>query len=300
MAVTYHSVSTTSWATEIADGNSLQINKPSGLSVGDLMVAHIGRVNSGSSTNTVSEPAGWASIASGDLADATSSVSSRAYYKVASSGDVAASTFDFTNSTGFPVRMVCGAIYRISGQYGNPTGVGASGSTGTPTFANTITPTAGNNLLLLLIVGEGNAESGSVASYAIATDNPTWTERYDVYGNGTAVFGATDGDGVFAGATAPRVVKTATGNSSATITDLTQKSACVIVEVSPNPNATASLTPLIVSSSLGGTASGTANVTVAPLIATSTLPEETVTTQAAKVTNQAKSTAATVTNLSKS
>jgi hypothetical protein len=300
MAVTYHSVSTTSWATEIADGNSLSIDKPSGLSVGDLMIAHIGRVNSGASSNTVTAPAGWGLIDGADLSDTDSTASTRAYFKVADSADVAASTFSFTNSTGFPVRMVCGAIYRVSGQYGDPVGEGATSTGATPSFANTVTPRATNNLLLMLITAEGAGASGSGTTYAIATSNPTWTERYDIFGSGDAVFGVGDGDGLLLGATATRPEITATGNSSVALTTITQKSACVLIEVSVNPNATIVVSPLVLSSVLGGSGSGAANVTVTPLTATGTFPNATITTDDSGITNQSKTSATGVVNQSKS
>lgn len=180
---------------QTSSSNTLDISKPTGLSVGDLMVAFVG---SGNATTT--PPAGWTSIFSANnyvLA-----------YKVADSSDVAASGFTFTYSISTTARQ--GVIARITGQstanIGNYSHNYTTGSTTHTT--TTITPTQKNSLILLFDTGSGSGSGNTVSSYSIVNDNPTWTTDLNANYSTTTL-------GIFM-AHATRLQNTATGTATVT------------------------------------------------------------------------------------
>lgn len=169
MSVAFQSKSSTA----ATASNSVVITKPTGLSVGDLMVSHIGKTGTSATITLLS---GWTTI----LNITNSNHRIHTMYKVADSGDVAASDFTFTGSG--TSAFTGGAIYRIDGfDTGNI--IDASNSTtwsGSSADVNaTITPSAGSLLLMLISAGAGDYNTTTISSQAIATSNPSWTEDYD-------------------------------------------------------------------------------------------------------------------------
>lgn len=77
---------------------------------------------------------------------------------------------------------------------------------GTPSFANTVTPTIANCMLVFSVLARQDSSSGT-SGYAVTTDNPTWTERLDT----------TSSSVTCAVATADRTATSATGNSTVTL-----------------------------------------------------------------------------------
>lgn len=198
MSVTVQSVSTTNYTS----ASSINITKPTGLAEGDLMIAFIsGTSNSDSNINV---PTGWTSIDS----STNGGESWKCMYKVADSSDVAATQFAFTNTDG---EYIGGGLIRITNAHidfsvkSKQTILNAANGVFN---ASTITPALANSLILFFAVNLGSA--GTSSGYAIATDNPSWTEGYD-FGS-TAP--ATDLSMVFAYANRPET--TATGNFSYT------------------------------------------------------------------------------------
>ena len=207
MAVAVQSVSSNSFA----PGLSVTINAPSGLAVGDLMVAVISERDSGT---TCTPPSGWTTL----LETKTPTPSVASYYKVATSGDVSAGNFTFSFS-GAGATTTNGCILRITGYNAtNPiTQYAAAQTSGAnPSFANTITPATTGSLL---IMGIGTESSTGSSNYAIVTSNPTWTQIVS--------------NSLFAVAYATRTQTTATGNSSITNTDASE-SACHLIAVRPS------------------------------------------------------------------
>lgn len=93
-----------------ATGTSdIAIPKPSGLAVGDLMVAFVTFSRTAASTPVM--PAGWTSITNVNSDTASTFHHSRAAWKIADSSDVAASTFTFTG----PYNRATGEVHRIIG-----------------------------------------------------------------------------------------------------------------------------------------------------------------------------------------
>ena len=303
MAVAYESVGLSGWEGN-ASSETLVITKPTGLAVGDLMVAHLTAISKAATTAIWTTLSGWTLLGSGEGTNAVNqSCRLDVYYKIAVQADVDATNFTWTSGTGD--KWCNGQIYRISG-HGGAGGISmaADGNTGgTETYTNTLTPPA-NSLLLFLVSAGDNAASGSIATYAITTSNPTWTERYDEYGDATAFLGAGYGDGVTAGATASRPEATATGDSSCDITNFAAESVGVIVAIGPSVSVTVSPAVMVANASVqtgtGFAVTGTAVATPAVMVANASVQAPTVTTAAPKWRNTDKSAAGSVVNPDKS
>lgn len=170
-AVTYQSSQT-------ADGTtSVVVTKPTSLAVGDLMLGQVAaRDNSGGSVS-ITPPSGWSVLTT--ESDSGNGIRFETYYKVATSGDVAASNFTWT-ATG--AEGMVGAISRFT----NPSSTtpidqsqDSLGSGAGYTSLSGITPTkaAGTMVIFAFYLA---TTSGTTSTYAIATNNPTWTEAYDL------------------------------------------------------------------------------------------------------------------------
>lgn len=203
MAVAFQSVSTKAFA----NGTSTVIDKPTGLAVGDCLIAHVVAFTSvAQESNVFNTPTGWTSVNSASITDAGANtvVKEFCFSRIATSADVAATNFTFTWSGSS--TSLGGALYRISGSNPTPVTVSASASVedqASPFSASaSVTPTEADSLLLFLVAGNG---ATAFNSYSIATSNPSWTEDYD-YTDG--------GSNSIAGAHASRPQITATGNAS--------------------------------------------------------------------------------------
>ncbi len=162
-------------------GSTITITKPTGLVVGDLLVAVLGAVKIGA-TNTFSTPSGWTLIRqpSGTITTAAS------FYKVADSSDVSASDFTFTNNQSSIIAQ--GVLYRID-DFDTSTVVDGSNevaadAAATTTVVTGVTPSTTDDLLIM--AGQQNGGNNDFSAYAIATSNPTWTETLAVNGFGVA------------------------------------------------------------------------------------------------------------------
>lgn len=173
----YPVVESVSTAT-IATSNAITITKPSGLAVGNLMVAGV-LSGIGVTTRTWSPPAGWSGVQSSAQEFSNLSV----YTKVADSGDVAASNFTFTLS-GTWAGYTAGSILRISGV----ASVGSSEKDSeyppsSATFSYTANTAAlSPESLAVLVFGQDDLTLAATATYSAYTITPsaTLTERVDV------------------------------------------------------------------------------------------------------------------------
>ena len=301
MAVAYESVSIGTWEGN-QSGETLVITKPTGLAVDDLMILHMSSVGDTGDPGTYGWTAtGWTQVLSNADTSTSPKIVMDVWKKTADAGDVAASDFTFTHNEN-DVGWTNGAIYRISGAVtGNiQTASSLVRADTTPTYANTITQTYPDSLLLFLVTAVDNAASGSVASYAITTDNPTWTERYDSYADSAAFGGAGYGDGLMAGATAMRTATTATGDATVTLTNFDGSVGALII-IPPVVNITQTPTVLSATFSVEApTITGDANTTPTELSATFTVQAPTVSFPTPTYTNLAKSATSTFTNPDKS
>jgi len=171
MAVpTYQSIGTVS---RIAASTDVVIPKPSGVAVGDILVAYIGYRES--SVRTVNTLSGWTY-----LHGASATVGMYAFWKTADSGDVSASNYTFTGSGNLTTASGC--ILRISGQAtGNEivSEYDADNVTSTTlTYTTAVTPSTPESLITMAFVGRG-ASAPTLSGYT-TTPSATFTERADL------------------------------------------------------------------------------------------------------------------------
>lgn len=221
MAIAYQSIATTDF-NEVSP-STLTITKPSGLAVGDMMIAYI--VWDTSDTTAPTLPSGWTQL----LHDTTGTKSAWAY-KVAVSGDVAASNFAFTFAG--TVTASGGSIMRWSGVGLINAGstVRVNSSTSTPSFAGGITPSVADSYL---IMGYHSPYTHTVSNHAIATDNPTWTEIMDEQN--------VSPDLTMSLAYASRPETTATGNFTVTTSSTHDDHNGVLIYLSPRTDVNLSM-----------------------------------------------------------
>jgi len=179
-----------------AGATTITITKPTGLAAGDLMVAAI---HSYTIAGTVTPPSGFTQLDQ----DTNGTFQQTVYWKIADSADAAAANFTWTFQNS---NSHVGGLMRITGHDPqSPITTSASDASvvndQTPDLAVSVTPTYANSLLLLLLSRTG---ANGTSAYAVATDDPTWTETWDV-GDGTMNISAASG---------PRAQTTATGNAS--------------------------------------------------------------------------------------
>lgn len=231
MAVAYESIGSGTSTT-----TSLTVTKPTGLAEGDLMLAGIVVEYGGGNTTTVNTPSGWTKISAVNVAADCELAS---FYKVADSSDVAASNFTFT-ATAIGFGEMIGNIVRIS-DYGIIAGndeFAESNSSTTLTISGGFTPTRSNTLFVGFLSKSSTISTGDFTAIALATDDPTWTERTDaVFGNGSGSY-----DTRLAVYTASRSAATATGNI--TLTNVASDNARYLgIVVSVAPSQSGSVTP---------------------------------------------------------
>lgn len=230
VAVVAHTITTP------ANSTSCAPTKPTGLAVGNLMLAQISMRRE----RTLSAPSGWALVGS-ESRVVTDLMTSAIYYKVATSGDVAASSWTWSWSDN--AENIC-AITAFSG-VDTTTPIGASGgstnsSTSTTIAAGSLTPTTANSMLAIFATAGGE---DAVSGYQIATSNPgSWTEQYD---QNTAL----GNDLTVSMAYAIRAATTSTGAAQATF-GLSRISVGHIVAINPaSGDPTATPTPTTTSTS---------------------------------------------------
>jgi hypothetical protein len=209
-----------------ANSTTCVIVKPTGLTVGDLMIAQVVSKLPGTA---VTAPGGWTQIRQ-DVSG--TSVRSALFWKIATSSDTSATNFTFTTG-----KESNGGV--ITAWYGHDPTTPIDANNGQGNAASTtvtspgIIPSVANCVLLMICgVGDRNTQSG----YAIAIDNPAvWTERYDLQidpGSKCAL--------ALGSATRPQT--TATGNGTAT-TSASTANVGQLVAIRPAPPSNISNTP---------------------------------------------------------
>lgn len=173
-APTYQSIGTVS---RIAASADVVIPKPSGLAVGDFMIALV--FFKEGSARSVSTPSGWS-----NLHGTNQETSIYTFTRTADASDVSASNFTFSGSGN--LTYAAGAILRVTGQavgvevHGNELDHDNVNET-TKEFTTAITPRTAQSLVVLGFGGWSAATVGTptVASYA-TTPSVTYTERCDL------------------------------------------------------------------------------------------------------------------------
>ena len=225
MAVAFETIQT---ATNNASG--LTITKPTGLALGDFMVA--GLTVSGNTNPVLSAPAGW------DLLNTKTIKANQArtsiFTKVAEASDVSATNFSFGGSTAGTGFVVVGFVMRIS-DYGIQSGFVTADGDNTTLSTGDMTPTRSNNLMVIITASASASDVSPPTSsgYELDANNPTWTERADVGLNNTDM-------GTIAVATATRPEATAIGSASFTLSESKNLSISLL---SLSSSASGSITP---------------------------------------------------------
>ena len=209
MAVTVESTTTSAFS---SGSTSFSQNRPTGTTDGDLLVAIVFTGNDNGTTDlTVSSaPSGWTLVEQTKTTISGGSnnpVNVYTYEKIASSEP---SSWTWTLSTSGSQYYYAGSVFRIS----ESSGITASDedtvdNNDSPSFTTGLTPTGANNLFIMATVATDISSGGhSTSSYAITTDNPTWTELLDTQSDttGTTILASV--------AYATRSESTSTGNWS--------------------------------------------------------------------------------------
>lgn len=195
-------------AGNLALANTVTLTKPTGLAVGDLMIAYIA-VSSGSNPS-LNVPSGF-TLGASTTFSAASGGRLFAYYKVATSGDVAAANFTFSEAAG-GIGAISGFIDRITGvnQTTPLTGTTTNQITTSGTTGNFpgMTTTVANALVIQCAV---YVSSGAVGGGDFSNVAPS----------GSALQGNNNQPGfnsVFASAGFTQAAAGATGNKTASVT----------------------------------------------------------------------------------
>ena len=143
------------------------IDKPSGLMVGDLMVAVISVVRS----NISGVPTGWTLVGSNNLSYNFCSI----YKKIATADDVNATSFTWTSS-----YNGSGVIYRIS----------QADFEKVETGTGSITPQSNNNIVLVIgLASDDDNDATTFSAYSVTGGmSPTFTEDLDAYNTSSAYY----------------------------------------------------------------------------------------------------------------
>lgn len=206
---------------------TLTITKPTGLAVGNILVASI----FGSGGGDVSTPSGWTSLITVNTDYDVSRA--RCFIKTADASDVAASNFSFSNTFG---GLCYGILSRLSGaSFDQIVTYNRSNSSTSSVSYSGLTPNYADSLYLIVSAfANGGSSSPYFSSYAMATSNPTWTEQTE-YDNGGGYASSL--------ASANRNATTATGNISLNISGLNGSSDVYSYLLVFLPNVSASATP---------------------------------------------------------
>lgn len=209
--------------TAVSDNiGTVTITKPTSLAVGDKMFAGITVDADGGGTQlaSITTPAGWTQEALLDLF-AVGRSALGVYSKTADSADVAASNFTFTGTGDTGSMTMAGIIARVTnwgGEAGQTSATSVAASTTLTMTGITPSPVEASSLYLVFATRISSTPlSVSVSSVAIATSDPTWTERTEISGDGNSR------DTTLALYTATRVETTATGNYTVTFNNTTNQ-----------------------------------------------------------------------------
>lgn len=197
MAIAVQTVSTTPFT----EGTNITLNKPTGTQDGDLLIAVW------IATDFVdSVPSGWTQESHSSLGIGYEFY---VYSKIASSEGAS-----WTWGIGGTNENRTGMVMRITGHLSSsyfdqfdPSSVVSNDNT--PTGDNTITPSVANSLVAFVVVSIQAGEAATASGYAIATDDPSWTEQADLFDDVN--------NHVFAVATARRPETSATGFPSCSV-----------------------------------------------------------------------------------
>lgn len=264
-------------------GSNITINVPAGTTNGDLLLAFVAQASQDVNIDT---PTGWTLEGTAD--PGTGQI--RCFSRVASSEPA---NYTFSRGAGTNPDGWDAIMYRISGQIsvspitaGSDTNINEDGTS--HVFAAGITPASANTFFFIgYLLNDGATASVTISSYAIATDNPTWTEDLDAGISGNGMMGAASATG--------RTQSTATGDVTVTLSGSPGAGSdhgVIIVSVRPEPNVTVSPAVIEATATINApTVTGSAAISPAVIEATATINAPTVTTAAPTWNNPDKTAA---------
>ncbi len=179
MAIVIESVATQTYTAP--SGNDLTITKPTGLAIGDLMIACVSHFAEVDNVNTpYSTPSGWTSAENESHPVGSDGMAYAMFYRVATSGDTAASNFTFSVLSG--QEYVGGCIMRVSGIRTDVTELGAVSSqflsnTDNPSYTVSLSPA--QDVILYVAMFSSGATPYNTTDVTITGTNPTWTQQFD-------------------------------------------------------------------------------------------------------------------------
>lgn len=188
-------------------GTNITVTKPASTAAGNLLVAILACIDS---TATWTGLDGFTSILT--TSNASSGVLTIAV-KIATGSETDPISFD-TNANGSGDAKLATVLRFTGNRQGTSTAISASAgqanSASTTITAPTVTPTFADNILLFVGIDQGGSGGNDTSGYAVATNNPSWTEISDTTHSNLHVAIAYS---------AIRPETTATGSGTATITD---------------------------------------------------------------------------------
>lgn len=156
MAIAVETIATT------AMGSGSTITKPTGLTIGDLLLAIV--ADDQYDFDALAAPAGWTTLGRYTSGDSDRSVEVMVCYIVATATETAASNFTFTNAEG-------GVLYRISGSVPSLMSQGTGSVYGSQNLVITIGAS-----------GDNDSDYSTFSGYSVSGgSSPTMTERFDSY-----------------------------------------------------------------------------------------------------------------------
>jgi hypothetical protein len=217
MDVAYRDSTINIWS----DSLSREVTTPAGVVSGDLLIMYAAVFDTGP---VISTPSGWT------LLDSTNTSPTQPvyiFYKIATGSEPASYTLTRDGNSnwvwGAILVAVSGGPFTSANIEGHTLRVNQSTTTAT---GNAVTPTSSPGSLLLFFVT--NVSSGGISTYAVATNNPTWTERQD-----SAINGGGSGSICMSLATAVRDLITSTGAATA-VTSVSAHNAVSLITIRPN------------------------------------------------------------------
>jgi len=191
-------------STYIAGGTNISITKPSGLNIGDIMIATIAKYKNGD--NTIPSLTGWTVISKTSMGGGSGRTCAL-LYRIVDGSEGATFTFALGTTN---VNFAEGSIIAFTGNDhttpfdvapGSITSPGSSGTTLSATGITTVTPNA-----LVLVLAMSSSTNTTARSFTWSITSPTLTELYDISGLSTVSVGAATGIKSTPGATGAAII----------------------------------------------------------------------------------------------
>lgn len=262
------------------NGTTIGNLKPTGLAVGDLLIAAASAINGSNGNMTISAPAtgSWNTIHTG--------TNTGLFWKIATSTETAASDIKPQFSGGTNSNDACGAfVLRITGG-DTTTPVAASNFadvSGTALSTSGISPAIQSLFLIIDLATVADSVVRTLSGYAVVNNNPSWNEIID---NGISNSGTSSMHMAVATANETGTGGSATGNATATAS-LTEKATFAIIAVQPPKSFVAS--SIFVAATLGNAPIFIRKMIVATINVLAVLGVPTITTNSAKWKTPARS-----------